>query len=156
MIIPIKYFEDNAPININIDGYFTGYKGQKQFLISHIHNVKSIITITELEKSYTKDPNSQLELIQDVTVYFNLIYKNKQSAATTNNTIKSKYSWLTTLLLCWFLGILGAHRFYVGRSVSGIVQLLTLGGLGIWTLIDFFIILSGKFEDEDGEYIAKE
>ena len=44
-----KYFEDNAPININIDGYFTGYKGQKQFLISHIHNVKSI---DELSKMY--------------------------------------------------------------------------------------------------------
>lgn len=44
-----KYFEDNAPINITIDGYFNGFKGQKQFLISHIHNVKSI---DELSKMY--------------------------------------------------------------------------------------------------------
>lgn len=146
MIIPINYFDPN--------------NGQMTTLVQRVQDVfvsgVDNITITELEKSYTKDLNSQLELIQDVTVYFNLIYKNKQSAATTKNTIKGKYSWLITLLLCWFLGVWGAHRFYVGRSVSGVAQLLTLGGLGIWTLIDFFIILCGKFEDEDGEYIAKE
>ena len=44
-----KYFEDNAPIDITIDGYFNGYKGQKQFLISHIHNVKNV---DELSKMY--------------------------------------------------------------------------------------------------------
>ena len=43
-----KYFEDNAPINITIDGYFNGYKGQKQFLISHIHNVKSIDDLSKM------------------------------------------------------------------------------------------------------------
>ena len=44
-----KYFEDNAPININIDGYFRGYRGQNEFSISHIHNIKSI---DELSKRY--------------------------------------------------------------------------------------------------------
>ncbi|HLH63943.1 MAG TPA: TM2 domain-containing protein [Ktedonobacteraceae bacterium] len=57
-------------------------------------------------------------------------------------------SWLATVLLCQFLGHLGIHRFYTGRIVSGIFQLLTLGGFGIWTLIDLIMILSGDFKDQ--------
>lgn len=62
----------------------------------------------------------------------------------------SQKSWLVAVLLCLFLGGLGIHRFYLGRTASGILMLLTLGGLGIWTIIDFFIILFGSFRDGDG------
>ena len=64
--------------------------------------------------------------------------------------------WLVTLLLCWFLGFLGVHRFYTGHTATGVVQLLTLGGCGIWTLIDFIIILVGNFKDSDGNPIRNE
>src|SRR5690242_8193706 len=57
-------------------------------------------------------------------------------------------SWLTTVLLCHFLGTFGVHRFYTGRIVSGIFQLLTFGGFGIWTLIDLIMIVSGDFKDQ--------
>ena len=57
-------------------------------------------------------------------------------------------SWLATVLLCQFLGTLGVHRFYTGRIVSGIFQLLTFGGFGIWTLIDLIMIVSGDFKDQ--------
>lgn len=53
-------------------------------------------------------------------------------------------------LLCWFLGVLGAHRFYVGKTGSAIAQLCTFGGCGIWALVDFIMILMGNFTDVDG------
>ena len=57
---------------------------------------------------------------------------------------------LVALLLCFFLGGLGIHRFYVGKTGSGIAQILTLGGLGIWVLIDFIMIIIGSFTDANG------
>ncbi len=73
---------------------------------------------------------------------------------------QSKYSmseeqnrWLITLLLCFFLGSLGIHRFYTGYKLIGVLQILTLGGCGIWTLIDLIIIIIGSYEDADGNPI---
>ena len=57
---------------------------------------------------------------------------------------------LLVLLLAFFFGVFGAHRFYVGKTGTAIVQLLTIGGLGIWSFIDFLIILFGEFTDADG------
>ena len=52
---------------------------------------------------------------------------------------------LVAFLLCFFLGPLGVHRFYVRKVGSGIAQILTFGGLGIWVLIDLIMILCGAF-----------
>ena len=60
---------------------------------------------------------------------------------------------LVALLLCFFLGALGVHRFYVGKIGTGILQLLTLGGLGIWALIDLIIIVTGGFKDKEGRRV---
>lgn len=69
------------------------------------------------------------------------------------NNQKEKTEWLIVLLLCFFLGCLGIHRFYVGKTGTGIVQLLTCGGCGIWALIDFIMILVGSFTDANGNQI---
>lgn len=61
--------------------------------------------------------------------------------------------WITTVLLCFFLGSLGVHRFYTGHTGIGILQLLTLGGCGIWVIVDFIIIVTGGFADSDGNPI---
>ncbi len=56
----------------------------------------------------------------------------------------------TAMLLCWLLGVFGAHRFYLGHTGLGIAQLLTCGGMGIWTFIDLIMIVTGKMTDSNG------
>jgi TM2 domain-containing membrane protein YozV len=51
------------------------------------------------------------------------------------------------MALCLFLGWLGIHRLYLGKTLSGIAMLLTLGGLGIWTFIDFILLFTDKLKD---------
>lgn len=69
--------------------------------------------------------------------------------ATTGAAVSDK-SMVPAALLCFFLGGLGFHRFYVGKIGTGILMILTLGGLGIWTIIDFVMIIVGSFKDKQG------
>ena len=62
---------------------------------------------------------------------------------------------LPTFLLCLLFGVFGAHRFFVGKVGTGLLQLLTLGGLGIWTMIDLIIIITGSFTDKEGKKISE-
>ncbi len=62
----------------------------------------------------------------------------------------SPKSQVVAALLCFFLGALGIHRFYLGYITIGVIQLLTLGGCGIWALIDFILILVGSLKDKEG------
>jgi TM2 domain-containing membrane protein YozV len=59
----------------------------------------------------------------------------------------------STAVLCFFLGLGGAHRFYTGHVALGFLQAFTSGGCLIWTLIDFIMILTGNFKDAEGNYI---
>ncbi|MDB5033715.1 MAG: hypothetical protein JWQ98_956 [Chlorobi bacterium] len=64
--------------------------------------------------------------------------------------------WLTTLLLCLFLGGLGIHRFYTGYKKEAIIQLLTGGGCGIWAILDLISIITEKFTDAEGRPLIKQ
>ena len=66
---------------------------------------------------------------------------------------KSNHSKTTLALICFFLGFIGIHRFMVGKIGTGVLMIITLGGLGIWSLIDFIVILTGGFTDSDGNKI---
>ncbi|MDZ4672819.1 MAG: NINE protein [Gemmatimonadota bacterium] len=59
------------------------------------------------------------------------------------------------LMLAVVLGMFGAHRFYVGKTGTGILQICTLGGLGIWYLVDVVTIASGGFRDKQGRRVVR-
>lgn len=71
----------------------------------------------------------------------------------TNN--EKRKSFQITLLLCFFLGHLGVHRFYVGKIGTGILMLLTAGGLGIWYTIDMVMIILGKFKTKKHQLLKQ-
>ena len=69
--------------------------------------------------------------------------------------VESEKGFVPAILLCFFLGTFGAHRFYVGKIGTGILMLLTLGGLGFWVLIDFIMIVIGNFKDSEGRDLKR-
>lgn len=62
---------------------------------------------------------------------------------------------LPAFLLCFLFGHFGVHRFFVGRTGTGILWLCTLGLLGIGTLVDLIMIIVGTFKDKDGLPLVK-
>jgi len=104
------------------------------------------VTYKELKTIATDFKGENLTLKEKIALkVFGSKIAKKQSAAGTK-------SQLVALLLCGFLGGLGVHRFYLGYTWQGIVQLLTGGGCGIWALIDFIRIITGSLKPKDGEY----
>jgi len=75
--------------------------------------------------------------------------------ATETPAATASKSWIAALLLCFFVGTFGIHRFYVGKIGTGILMLVTFGGFGLWTLIDFIMIAIGKFSDKQGNALAR-
>jgi len=75
-----------------------------------------------------------------------------ESDATNSST--SDKSKTTAILLCLFLGGIGVHRFYLGYTKYGVIQLLTLGGIGIWSLIDLVRLITGSLKDHEGKDLS--
>lgn len=77
-----------------------------------------------------------------------------------SETASGSNEWLTALLLCFFFGWLGVHRFYTKNNDIAVSQLV-LGVLscavisGVWALVDFILILSGSYKKGDGQILTQ-
>lgn len=105
------------------------------------------------------DPNSLIASTADIIVQNPLIiFKDHNEKVKSENSEQSEAaptggsSQLVALLLCLFIGSLGIHRFYLGYIGIGIIQLLTFGCCGLWTLIDLIMIITGSLKPNGGEY----
>lgn len=76
----------------------------------------------------------------------------KLSKQTKSNMPDGSKSQIIALVLCIFVGAIGIHRFYLGYTWQGVVQLLTGGGCGIWALIDLIRIITGDLQPKNGSY----
>jgi len=59
-------------------------------------------------------------------------------------------TFLLFLVLSWPLG---AHRFFLKRYASAILFIITIGGFGIWWIIDFILIVTGSMKDDGGQVV---
>jgi hypothetical protein len=62
----------------------------------------------------------------------------------------------TVILLCYFAGIFGAHRFYLGKILTGALMLLTLGGITVWWCIDFAFSITRPYSDSKGRPVGRD
>lgn len=125
-----------------------------------VANVNAAIIAAKADGKITK---TELSNILSIAKGSKLTFKEKLAVKLFNKKIGNKLmadsakggegkSQLIALILCGVIGSLGVHRFYLGYIWQGVVQLLTLGGCGIWTLIDFVRIIMGTLTPKDGEY----
>jgi len=68
----------------------------------------------------------------------------------------SNKKMVVAALLCFFLGMIGVHRFYVGKVGTGILMIFTLGGFGIWALVDLIMIITGSFKDKENRKLLRD
>ena len=68
----------------------------------------------------------------------------------------SNKKMVVAALLCFFLGMIGVHRFYVGKVGTGILMIVTLGGFGIWALVDLIMIITGSFKDKENRKLLRD
>lgn len=108
------------------------------------------ITYSELKGIATTAKGSKLTLKEKVALK---VFGKKISSKATAPAADGK-SQLIALVICGLVGTIGIHRFYLGYTWQGVVQLLTAGGCGIWTLIDFIRIMTGSLQPKNGEYAS--
>lgn len=76
----------------------------------------------------------------------------KKEITTFAAVVNSEKSQIAAILLCLLVGVIGIHRFYLGYTWQGVLQILTFGAFGIWTLIDLVRIVTGELQPKNGSY----
>lgn len=97
-----------------------------------------------------QQPESNAELNKVDTTEKTSSYSNQQQPSF---ALEQK-SWMATLLFSLLLGGVGADRFYLGYTGLGVIKLLTLGGFGVWALVDNILILTNSIKDVNGQPLA--
>lgn len=147
-INPESYADGNWDENGNLidaEDYYPLPYGAKVGLLS-FYSITGLISLV-LTLKYKPIPPS----------LNNLTFRSTRSAnpspLPSKSDNQSEKEFLPVLLLCFFVGYLGIHRFFVGKMGTGVLMLLTFGGFGIWLLIDFILILTNHFKDSDGKIV---
>lgn len=137
--------------NVRGTGFVSGADGNRYWFNREDWKA-NIVPRAGLEVDFIADPHgraTQIFVLQSVGSSF--VLQNLANASGPGRGVLA--------LVCWFVGLLGIHRFLVGKVGTGIaVLLLSISFIGlivsvIWVLIDFIMILAGAFTDRDGRRI---
>lgn len=116
---------------------------EKQVKADELLKTQEFKNLNFVQKAIVKKAVKKIEKKQAKTK------KNKPIQSTKSDTTQgagiplSSDEKIIAILLCFFLGGLGIHRFYLGYTTIGVIQLLTAGGCGVWVLIDFIRLVIG-------------
>ncbi|MDQ4140427.1 MAG: TM2 domain-containing protein [Bacteroidota bacterium] len=120
---------------------------------SKVTAIKSIAAVKEGKISKIAEIKAALKVKKQIKAVVKAAEK-KEKAADPAEAATGK-SQLVAAVLAFVVGYIGIHRFYLGYTGIGIAQILTLGGCGIWALIDLIRILTGDLKPKDGDYTEK-
>lgn len=110
---------------------------------------KSKVSNIVVNKKFCSKCGKEIHDEADVCIHCGCSVIKKSTSSNILDTGGEK-SGMVALILCFFLGIFGVHRFYSGHIGIGVIQFFTGGGCGIWALVDFIIILMGNYTDSEG------
>lgn len=117
--------------------------------------VKGVMDLPMQRGAYTDEVIDTVKKIIAGEPVADYVFPEPEVEETAAPAAAAPKSWVVTLVLCLFLGGLGIHRFFVGKTGTGIVWLLTGGVFGIGWLVDLIKILTGKFTDKAGKALQK-
>ncbi|WP_346940518.1 TM2 domain-containing protein [uncultured Clostridium sp.] len=145
----------NGKFNNEKDTNFQKYSELDDITITEEHEDDVVSLYNNGSMENTSDINNANEEITIIKPKELLGRKSKDSTLKSKDKEFSEKSWGATLVFCIVLGFIGFHRFYVGKAGTAILMLLTLGGFGIWIIVDLVSIIINSFTDEDGKVVKR-
>ncbi|MGB1094711.1 MAG: TM2 domain-containing protein [Bacteroidia bacterium] len=116
---------------------------EKRLKAEDLFKTQEFKSLNFVQKAIVKKAVKKIEKKQAETNKNAPIQITSSNAAQGSGIPLSSDEQIIAILLCFFLGGLGIHRFYLGYTTIGVIQLLTAGGCGVWVLIDFIRLIIG-------------
>ena len=137
---------DENAVRVDLNNHTYGQEPKKVDMTGKKY-CKYCASVIDVDSVVCVHCGKQVEELKGSSSQPNIVINNDNNNVNTNtNNVgagrlgREKNKWVA-LLLCFFLGVFGIHRFYEGKIVTGILWMLTLGLFGVGTLIDFIILL---------------